>query len=67
MRGDEPVLVRSLTSTASFFLLRLLSLKTPLFWGGEGTSNEEVGLRNAVMIGICVRGVELYRMAKKAI
>ena len=44
----------------------LLNLKAPIF-EERRSSNGEVGLRNALIIGIWVRGAELYRMAKQAI
>ena len=56
---------KAISSQLALFSFDRLSLKTPIF-EGEGTSNEEVVLRNILYryMGTCV---ELYRMAKNAI
>ena len=58
-------IAKAISSQLALSSFELLSLKTPIF-EGEGTSNEEVVLRNILYryMGTCV---ELYRMAKKAI
>ena len=56
---------KAISSQLALFAFERFSLKAPIF-EGEGTSNEEVVLRNILYryMGTCV---ELYRMAKKAI
>ena len=56
---------KAISSQLALFAFERLSLKAPIF-EGEGTSNEEVVLRNILYryMGTCV---ELYRMAKNAI
>ena len=56
---------KAISSPLALFSFERLSLKAPIF-EGEGTSNEEVVLRNILYrhMGTCV---ELYRMAKNAI
>ena len=56
---------KALSSQLALSSFELLSLKTPIF-EGEGTSNEEVGLRN-ILYRYMSAGAELYRIAKKAI
>ena len=46
---------KALSSQLALSSFELLSLKTLIF-EAEGTSNEEVGLRNGLIIGIWVRG-----------
>ena len=57
---------KAISSQLALFSFELLSLKTPIF-KGEGTSNEEVGLRNGSIYRYMGAWVELYRMAEKAI
>ena len=57
---------KAIPSQLALSSFELLSLKTPIF-EERRPSNGGVGLRNALIIGIWVRGVELYRMAKQAI
>ena len=56
---------KTISSQLALSSFEHLSLKAPIF-EGEGTSNEEVVLRNILYryMGTCV---ELYRMAKNAI
>ena len=56
---------KAISSQLALFSFECLSLKAPIF-EGEGTSNEEVVLRNILYrhMGTCV---ELYRMVKNAI
>jgi len=56
---------KAISSQLALFFFERLSLKAPIF-EGEGTSNEEVVLRNILYrhMGTCV---ELYRMVKNAI
>ena len=59
---------KAISSQLALFAFERLSLKAPIF-EGEGTSNEEVVLRNGPMYMYWYMSmwVELYRMAKKAI
>jgi len=57
---------KAISSQLALFSFERLSLKAPIF-EERRSSNEEVVLRNGLIIGIWVRGVELYRMAKNAI
>ena len=59
-------LCKAIPSQLALPSFELLNLKTPIF-ERRRSSNGEVGLRNGLIIGIWVRGVELYRMAKEAI
>ena len=56
---------KAISSQLALFAFERLSLKAMIF-EGEGTSNEEVVLRNILYrhMGTCV---ELYRMVKNAI
>ena len=54
---------KAIPSQFALSSFELLNLKTPIF-EERRSSNGEVGLRNGLIIGIWVRGVELYRMAK---
>ena len=54
---------KAISSQLALFSFERLSLKAPIF-EERRSSNEEVVLRNGLIIGIWVRGVELYRMAK---
>ena len=56
---------KAFSSQLALFAFERLSLKAPIF-EGEGTSNEELVLRNILYryMGTCV---ELYRMAKNVI
>ena len=58
-------IAKAISSQLALFAFERLSLKAPIF-EGEGTSNEEVVLRNILYryMGTCV---ELYRMVKNAI
>ena len=58
-------LCKAIPSQLALFSFERFSLKAPIF-EGEGTSNEEVVLRNLLCryMGTCV---ELYRMVKNAI
>ena len=58
-------IAKAISSQLALFAFERLSLKAPIF-EGEGTSNEEVVLRNILYrhMGTCV---ELYRMATNAI
>ena len=57
---------KAISSQLALFAFERLSLKAPIF-EGEGTSNEEVGLRSILIYRCMDASVELYRMAKKAI
>ena len=59
------LLRKAISSQHALFSFERFSLKAPIF-EGEGTSNEEVVLRNILYrhMGTCV---ELYRMATNAI
>ena len=57
---------KAIPSQLALSSFELLNLKAPIF-KERRSSNGEVGLRNGLIIGIWVRGVELYRMAKQAI
>ena len=57
---------KAIPSQLALSSFELLNLKAPIF-EERRSSNGEVGLRYALIIGIWVRGVELYRMAKQAI
>ena len=57
---------KALSSQLALSSFEHLSLKTLIF-EAEGTSNEEVGLRNGLIYWYMDVWVELYRMAKKAI
>ena len=56
---------KAISSQLALFAFEHLSLKAPIF-EGEGTSNEEVVLRNILCRYMCTC-VELYRMVKNAI
>ena len=66
LKAIQRPLRKAISSQFVFSSFELLNLKAPIF-EERRSSNGEVGLRNALIIGIWVRGVELYRMAKQAI